>query len=116
MSDVYVGNNIVGNFSPEEKINGNIEEYILDKYDGCLHLSKGQKSIKLEAIDDNSKLVVANFSDEIGDLNESIYKLEYSNGIVVVVLYTYRDVQKLILDSQSISLHLRRDVEKTIFR
>lgn len=112
MSDVFVGNNIVGNFKPEEKIIGNIQEYTLDKYDGYLHLSKGQKNIKLEAIDDISKLVVANFSDEIGVLNESIYKLEYSNDMVIVVLYTYREVQKLILDSQSICIHLRRDVEK----
>jgi len=112
MSDVYVGNNIVGNFKPDENIVGEIQEYSLDKYDGCLHLSKGKKVIKLEALDDNSRLVVTNFSEEIGDLNESIYKLEYLNGIVVVILYTYADVKKLIFDSESICIHLRRDVEK----
>ena len=86
MSEVYVGNNIVGNFRPSEAITDNIQEYSLDKYDGCLNLSKGKKVIKLEAIDDNARLVVTNFSNEIGELNESIYKLEYSNGIVIVVL------------------------------
>ena len=112
MSEVYVGNNIVGNFRPSEAITDNIQEYSLDKYDGCLNLSKGKKVIKLEAIDDNARLVVTNFSNEIGELNESIYKLEYSNGIVIVVLYTYSEIQKLMLDSQSICIHLRRDVEK----
>lgn len=112
MSNVYVGNNIVGNFRPSEAIKGSITDYSVDKYDGLLHLSKGNKIIELEPLDDNSRLVINNFSNEIGDLNESIYKLEYSNGLVVVLLYIYSDFQKLLLESQSISIHLRRDVEK----
>ena len=112
MSEVYVGNNIVGNFRPEETLKENIQEYSLEKYDGVLHLVKGKNDIALEEIDDNARLVTTNFSNEIGEFNESIYKLEYSNGVVVVVLYTYSEIQKLILDSQNICIHLRRDVEK----
>lgn len=112
MSEVYIGNSIVGNFKPEEPIEGDIKNYHLDKYLGRLHLSNGKKNISLAELDDNSKLVFSNFSNDIADNNESIYKLEYNNGIVVVLLYVYADVQKLKLDSQSISIHLRRDVEK----
>ena len=111
MSDVYVGNNIVGNFKPDMKIDDNIQDYILNKNNGCLNLVKGKKVIKLKALDENAHLVVTNFSDEIGELNDSIYKLEYSNEIVVIILYTYITTKKLLLQSESMYLHLRREIE-----
>lgn len=114
MTDLFVGNNIVGNFYPQEKLSGNIESYRIDKIDGRLHLQKDNENIVLEPLDDNAKLVVSNFSNEIGEFNESIYKLEHVNGLVIVVLYVYTEVQKLLLESQSINIHLRRDAEKQI--
>lgn len=114
MTDLFVGNNIVGNFNPQEQISGDIASYRVDKIDGKLHLQRNNENIALEPLDDNAKLVVSNFSNEIGEFNESIYKLEYSNGIVVVILYVYSEVQKLLLESQSVNIHLRRDAEKLI--
>ena len=37
-------------------------------------------------MDDDAKLVVSNFSNEIGEFNESIYKIDFNNGVVVVNL------------------------------
>ena len=59
MTDLFVGNNIVGNFNPQEKLSGNIESYRIDKIDGRLHLQKDNENIVLEPLDDNAKLVVA---------------------------------------------------------
>ena len=114
MSDLYIGNNIVGNFKPNEQPSGKIKSYRLDKINGILHMQGENEDITLSPLDDNAKLVVGNFSDEIGEFNESIYKLESNNGLIIVVLYVYSDVQKLLLGSQSISIHLRRDAEKQI--
>ena len=114
MTNFFVGNNIVGNFHPQEKITKEIENYKVDKIDGSLRLQSDKESIILEPLDDNANLVISNFSNEIGEFNESIYKVEFNNGLVIVVLYVYSEVQKLLLESQSINIHLRRDAEKLI--
>ena len=114
MTDLFIGNNMVGNFMPSEKPSGEIGSYRIDKIDGRLHLQGNGDDIVLSPLDDAANLVVNNFSDEIGEYNESIYKLESNKGLVIVVLYVYSGVQKLLLDSQSISIHLRRDAEKLI--
>lgn len=111
MNDVFIGNSIVGNFNPSESINQN-NDYKIDKIDGILHLISRIEDIVLDPMDDDAKLVVSNFSNEIGEFNESIYKIDFNNGVVVVNLYVYTDVQKLLLDSQSLCIHLRRDAEK----
>ena len=111
MNDVFIGNSIVGNFNPSESINQN-NDYKIDKIDGILHLISGIEDIVLDPMDDDAKLVVSNFSNEIGEFNESIYKIDFNNGVVVVNLYVYTNVQKLLLDSQSLCIHLRRDAEK----
>lgn len=38
MTNFFVGNNIVGNFHPQEKITKEIENYKVDKIDGSLRL------------------------------------------------------------------------------
>lgn len=114
MSDMFVGNKITGNFKPQEALSKNIKDYIVEKYDGVLHLINGNESIALEPLSDNDKLIVNNFSDELGELNESIYQLEESNGNVILLLYVYSQVNKLLLETQKIRIHLRREVEKEI--
>lgn len=111
MSDVFIGNSIIGNFNPNKNVDTNVS-YRIDKIDGILYLISKKEDISLEPMDDDAKLVVSNFSNEIGDFNESIYKIEFNGNVVVVNLYVYANIQKLLLDSQSLSIHLRRDVEK----
>lgn len=114
MKDLFVGNSIVGNFKPLEQPSGKLEAYRIDKIDGYLHLQGKNEDIVLSPLDDNAKLVVSNFSDEIGEFNESIYKLESNNGLIIVILYVYSGMKKLLLNSQSMSIHLRRDAEKQL--
>lgn len=114
MSDMFVGNKITGNFKPQEALSKNIKDYIVEKYDGVLHLINGNESIALEPLSDNDKLIVNNFSDELGELNESIYQLEENNENVILLLYVYSQVNKLLLETQKIRIHLRREVEKEI--
>lgn len=114
MSNVYVGNNIVGNFAANGEINRDINAYTIDKINGNLCMINGKEQIALEPLDDNAKLVVSNFSNEVGEFNESIYRLEKNNGIIIVILYVYSGVQRLLVESQKINIHLQRDVEKQI--
>lgn len=114
MSELYVGNKITGNFNPLKNLSYEIHDYQVEKINGSLCLIKGNERVKLEALDENAKLVVNNFSSESGELNESIYTLNQNNNVVLVILYVYSDVQKLLLESQSIRIHLRRESEKQI--
>ena len=114
MSDVFIGNRITGNFKPSRELTYNVKEYQVEKIDGELRLIKYNEIITLEPFGEKDKLVVSNFSDELGELNESIYTLEENNGVVLVTLYVYFDVQKLLLESQKIRIHLLRDAEKQI--
>lgn len=117
MSDVYVGNNIVGNFRPKEKPQyNNIEDYHIDKYSGSLYLKNKEENIILEPLDENANLVVNNFSNEIGEDNTSIYRLEHIKNTIVVILYVYSKTLLLLEPSQQLNIHLRRETEKRICR
>jgi len=113
MNDLFVGNNITGNFKPLEEYK-NIKDYKIEKLEGELYLRNNKETIKLSPLDKEAELVIYNFSTEIGEFNESIYKIEENKGILIVILYVYKEVQKLLLESQKISIHLLRDVEKQI--
>ena len=76
MSNVFVGNNIVGNFTAKGEIQHKISAYSIDKINRSLCLINGKEQIELEPLDDNARLVVSNFSDEVGEFNESIYRVE----------------------------------------
>lgn len=114
MSNVFVGNNIVGNFTSKGEIQHEISAYSIDKINRSLCLINGKEQIELEPLDDNARLVVSNFSDEVGEFNESIYRVEENKGIIIIILYVYSGVQRLLLDSQQINIHLKRDAEKQI--
>lgn len=114
MDKLFVGNNITGNFIPLSEYSKDIHEYKVEKINGMLRLINGSENIQLEPVGDNDKLVVNNFSNEIGDLNESIYRLEEHGNIVILILYTYSEVNKLLLEGQKIRIHLLRETEKQI--
>ena len=111
MNDLFLGNHIAGNFYPKEPISKG--EYTLEKRNGVVCLINGSKSISLLPIDDNAKLIVHNFSSDI-EFNESIYDVQISGENVIVILYTYSSIQKLLGADQKISIHLLREVEKQI--
>ena len=113
-NNLFVGNNVTGNFKPQSEITKDIHDYSIEKLDGVLHLVNGNERIELAPITEIDKLIVKSFSDELGDLNESIYSLEKCGEIVVLLLYTYSETQKLLLESQKIRIHLLREAEKQI--
>lgn len=113
-NNLFVGNNVTGNFKPQSKITKDIHDYSIEKLDGVLHLVNGNESIELAPITEIDGLIVKSFSDELGDLNESIYRLEKCGELVVLLLYTYSETQKLLLESQKIRIHLLREAEKQI--
>ncbi len=113
-NNLFVGNYVTGNFKPQEKLTKNIHDYSIEKNDGVLYLINGKDSIALEPVGEIDKLIVKNFSDEIGELNESIYRLEKCGDLVILILYTYSATQKLLLESQKIRIHLLREAEKQI--
>ena len=111
-NDLFVGNNVTGNFRPRTGLSKNIHDYSVEKTDGCLYLINGKEKIELIPVGDVDELIARSFSDEIGELNESIYRLEQSGDLVI--LDTYSETQKLLLESQKIRIHLLREAEKQI--
>lgn len=110
----FIGNNVTGNFRPKRELTKDIHEYSVEKIDGSLRLVNGKESIELEPVSKHDELIVKSFSDELGDLNESIYRLESTGNLVILILYTYSETYKLLLESQKIRIHLLREVEKQI--
>lgn len=111
MNDLFLGSYLVGNFSLKEEIPQG--EGRLEKRDNALYLIHNKKSILLIPNDDDAKLLVHNFSADI-EFNESIYDIQFSGKNVVIILYTYGSIQKLLGEDQRISIHLLREVEKQI--
>ena len=113
-NNLFIGNNVTGNFRPQSELKKDIHEYSVEKIDGSLRLVNGKESIELEPVGELDELIVKSFSDELGDLNESIYRLESTGNLVILILYTYSETQKLLLESQKIRIHLLREAEKQI--
>ena len=113
-NNLFVGNNVTGNFKPQTELSKDIHDYIVEKMDGCLYLVNGKERIELRPVGDVDELIAKSFSDEIGELNESIYRLERSGDLIILILYTYSETQKLLLESQKIRIHLLREAEKQI--
>ena len=113
-NNLFVGNSVTGNFRPEDEPQKEIHGYQIEKMDGTLYLVNDKERIKLDPVSEVDKLIAKGFSDELGDLNESIYRLERCGELVILILYTYSEVQKLLLESQKIRIHLHREAEKQI--
>jgi len=113
-NNLFVGNSVTGNFKPQDDLTKEIHEYTIEKMDGTLHLVNGKERIELQPVGEVDELIVKGFSDELGDLNESIYRLEKCGELVIMILYTYSETQKLLLESQKIRIHLLREAEKQI--
>lgn len=113
-NNLFIGNNVTGNFRPQRELTKDIHDYAVEKLDGNLRLVNDEESIILEPVGEMDELIVRSFSDEPGDLNESIYRLERIDNLVVLILFTYIETQKLLLGSQKIRIHLLREVEKQI--
>jgi len=113
-NNLFVGNNVTGNFKPQSELKKDIHDYTIEKMDGSLNLVNGNEKIELVPVGDIDELIVKSFSDELGELNESIYRLEKCGDLVILILYTYSETQKLLLESQKIRIHLLREAEKQI--
>ena len=113
-NNLFVGNSVTGNFRPEDEPKKEIHGYQIEKMDGTLYLVNDKERIKLDPVSEVDKLIAKGFSDELGDLNESIYRLERCGELVILILYTYSETQKLLLESQKIRIHLLREAEKQI--
>ena len=86
-------------YSPEFDVNGITDPFLEARIlEVMAYTAKGSKVL----------------SDELGDLNESIYRLERCGELVILILYTYSETQKLLLESQKIRIHLLREAEKQI--
>ena len=92
-NNLFIGNNVTGNFRPQGELTKDIHEYSVEKIDGTLRLVNGKESIELEPVGELDELIVKSFSDELGDLNESIYRLESTGNLVILILYTYSETQ-----------------------
>ena len=112
-NDLFIGNNITGNFRPKTDITEDIHKYQIEKADGVLYLVNERESIELVPVNDCDAFVVRAFSDEPPETNESIYRLEMNKGIVILLLYTYIRTEK-IAEFQKIRIHLSREAENQI--
>lgn len=112
-NNLFVGNNITGSFKFISEPSKDIHDYYLIKSEKDLYLvnDSAKEKIRLISINDIGNNIVNNFSDD--KENESIYRLERSGDIVIVILYTYFETKKL-LPGTFIRIHLLRDVEKQI--
>lgn len=113
-NNLFVGNSVTGNFRPEDEPQKEIHGYQIEKMNGTLYLVNDKERIKLDPVSKVDELIAKSFSDELGDLNESIYRLERCGELVILILYKYSETQKLLLESQKIRIHLLREAEKQI--
>ncbi len=113
-NNFFVGNYVTGNFKPQSEIKKDIHNYKIEKINESLNLINGNEKVELVPVGAIDKLIVKGFSDELGELNESIYRLEKNGDLVILILYTYSETQKLLLESQKIRIHLLREAEKQI--
>ena len=105
MSEFPIGDTIAGTFRLNEDVRDK-EGCKLEKINGNLYLLDGGSKHLLEPLDEDSDNIVVQFSDETGDNVESIWRLNFSEGFVTVVLYTYSYVQRLESGNQKMAIHL----------
>ena len=113
MDREYIGNPILGNFNCSQEID-DLENCRIEKIGDKLNLYQNGKIYFLEPVDDDAKFVVSQFDDDTGDMNATIYKAEFLNNYILITVYTYSDIQKLLGDNQKIRIHLNRVDEQDI--
>lgn len=112
MSEFLVGNELLGTFKPSRDV-GDISQYSLERMENSLYL-KGPDRISLEPYDEAAANVIANFSLEVDDFNESIYRMYKQGSDVEVVLMTFVSVIRLDADGKSLVIHLRPSDEDNV--
>lgn len=97
-NNLFVGNSVTGNFRPEDEPQKEIHGYQIEKMNGNLYLVNDKERIKLDPVSKVDELIAKSFSDELGDLNESIYRLERCGELVILILYKYSETQNYYLN------------------
>lgn len=110
MNDLFIGNTITGNFSPRQPVK-DLEGYKVEKQGNSLSLVKGVQRILLDPLGEEADIVVNSFSDETGDDNESIYKLEPIKENIAIILYVYTGNPVKILGTQRMTIYLGTALE-----
>ena len=113
MKSTFVGVPICGNFKPESQVNLDSLSKV-NKIGTKLYLIARNSQILLLPIDSSSELVVDNFSSRLDNENETIYELKVLNNIIVIIVYTFLNVQRIELPSETIHFYLDRLEKKRL--
>lgn len=113
MKNTFVGVPICGNFTAAVQVTIDNSSKI-NKRGTQLFLTMGNKEVLLSPIDSRSELVVDNFSSKTDDENETIYEVRTLNDLIVIVVYTFLNVQRIELPSETLHFYLDRLEKKRL--
>ena len=107
MKNSKLGTPIAGNFSADQSID--IKEVLcVNKKNDVLIVKTAHSEIKLMPKDDQAESIIQNFSAYLYDDNESIYSIKIIKDNIVIILYMFKSIQRIELESETQHFYLDR--------
>lgn len=113
MNNTRIGIQMSGNFTTDEKINHGDIDFIV-KHSDMLFAKVKNREIKLIPVGNDAELIVRNFSSYDVDQNESIYDIKIVDRYIVIILYTFKNVKRIELPSETLHFYLDRMIKNEL--